>query len=408
MGTNYNYCLMQENREKDYESITPFSESHSEFLNKLENIYTGPKHCIGTFHDKLYIWGETNVDFDQEDENGAKWEVVPLPDSKDTSTFNKSACKEMLLDIPLSITFHERVKQVSIGFDHSLLVLENSNFVYSQGIGKQGELGLGDQTKAGVFKRISTEFSQGVRSVKAGVKRSFLITQDFQVYAWGTTDFAKKINVPQHFKELDEHLITDIVLGFKHNWYLSRNPEGEINSLLCSGDNKKGQLGFDSSRKSTSLEMRSELLKNLEKLGIQKVDIQCTWNSTIILGMWGETQVVLITGSTKYGVVDPEKDLLLLDSDKVCNKEDFEELKYFYLKDLGEELNNSGITKFLTLNESFFVVTEKNEVYGWGWNEHGNLGVGTLEDESTPTLITPNVKNIYGNGAYTIINYHDD
>jgi len=60
-----------------------------------------------------------------------------------------------------------------------------------------------------------------IRSIKAGVKRSFVITDANQVYAWGTTDFGKKINYPQHIEQ-----------------HISKDKEGNLQTILCSGDNK--------------------------------------------------------------------------------------------------------------------------------------------------------------------------
>jgi len=34
-------------------------------------------------------------------------------------------------------------------------------------------------------------------------------------------------------------------------------------------------------------------------------------------------------------------------------------------------------------------VVEEDEVWAWGWNEHGNLGTGTLEDGQTPQRVWP-------------------
>ena len=33
------------------------------------------------------------------------------------------------------------------------------------------------------------------------------------------------------------------------------------------------------------------------------------------------------------------------------------------------------------------------EVWGWGWNEHGNLGLGNTTDVTTPTKIWPSVSD---------------
>ena len=56
------------------------------------------------------------------------------------------------------------------------------------------------------------------------------------------------------------------------------------------------------------------------------------------------------------------------------------------------------------MSESFLAITSGG-LYAWGWNEHGNLGLGDKSDRSTPeridfdTTINP-VKKIVTGGAF--------
>lgn len=39
------------------------------------------------------------------------------------------------------------------------------------------------------------------------------------------------------------------------------------------------------------------------------------------------------------------------------------------------------------LHSNTLMVTEKGEVWSWGWNEHGNCGTGTVENVSSPQCL---------------------
>ena len=57
------------------------------------------------------------------------------------------------------------------------------------------------------------------------------------------------------------------------------------------------------------------------------------------------------------------------------------------------------------MNESIFIICENNNLYGWGWNEHGNFGTGDTHDLIKVTKLENDISKIYGNGAYTIIKF---
>ena len=53
----------------------------------------------------------------------------------------------MLISDPYRCILEVPISQVSIGFDHTLFLSEEINKLFVQGMGKQGELGLGTITK---------------------------------------------------------------------------------------------------------------------------------------------------------------------------------------------------------------------------------------------------------------------
>jgi alpha-tubulin suppressor-like RCC1 family protein len=87
-------------------------------------------------------------------------------------------------------------------------------------------------------------------------------------------------------------------------------------------------------------------------------------------------------------------------------------LQLFFKKDLGvlaqkdqeeDTETTNEIKQLISMNESFFIITQNNDLYGWGWNEHGNFGTGTIKDLHSPVLIASKVERVFGNGAYTML-----
>jgi alpha-tubulin suppressor-like RCC1 family protein len=61
------------------------------------------------------------------------------------------------------------------------------------------------------------------------------------------------------------------------------------------------------------------------------------------------------------------------------------------------------------MSESFVAITEQNAepaMFTWGWNEHGNLGIGDKKDRNQPVIIEHKMKaesRVYAGGAYMFL-----
>ena len=57
-----------------------------------------------------------------------------------------------------------------------------------------------------------------------------------------------------------------------------------------------------------------------------------------------------------------------------------------------------------------FIVKYSDYLYTWGWNEHGNLGLGDKKDRFIPTKvndINANLAKIYTGGAFALLLYEN-
>lgn len=158
--------------------------------------------------------------------------------------------------------------------------------------------------------------------------------------------------------DIENDPLRSYALGNEHTVILHQS-----NHISALGSNRKGQL---------------EGLSNLE---IYVQEIGCTWNGTYMHGREGSQNILFATGSNTKGQLG--KSAVGMDAIGAV------ELPARPAMD---------IIKFACGSEHVLVLTTQpedkgngvpNYVWGWGWNEHGNLGLGVLEDIPRPTQLWP-------------------
>ncbi|ESK94625.1 secretion-regulating guanine nucleotide exchange factor-like [Moniliophthora roreri MCA 2997] len=166
-----------------------------------------------------------------------------------------------------------------------------------------------------------------------------------------------------------EDKIVSVALGNQHTVFLGQS--GRVYSL---GSNRRGQRAG-----------LNELVKFVDNIG-------CTWNGTYLVvhdteaeqrGTWS----VLATGSHHKGQLG-RKELPL-------NAEDVQLGPVaFPMDDIPRTIRSiaCGSEHVLALFNSRD--SDRAEVWGWGWNEHGNLGVGTTDDIGIPVRVWPFTENV--------------
>jgi protein ATS1 len=149
-------------------------------------------------------------------------------------------------------------------------------------------------------------------------------------------------------------------LGNQHSVFL--HTSGCMSHL---GSNKKGQL------------QELTTLRHVQS-------VSCTWNGTYAVVRSSDSHyTIFATGSHAKGQLgrmmtsSAEWASTILPLDPV----------FFPFESSSRRLLGiaSGSEHVLAL----FATEDDTEVWGWGWNEHGNLGTGTIEDIRLPTIIWP-------------------
>ncbi|KAG6874365.1 hypothetical protein C0995_015101 [Termitomyces sp. Mi166 len=173
------------------------------------------------------------------------------------------------------------------------------------------------------------------------------------------------ISVPHIIPVDDRDPIVATALGSQHTILLRAS-----GGILGVGSNRKGQL---------------------QSLGDVKhaTKIDCTWNGTCVVTE-GDNGVehILATGSGAHGQLGRQMESSAIVSLAPVELPMSEATRILALA--------CGTEHILVLISRSSEVGDSLEVWGWGWNEHGNLGVGTTENAFTPIQLWPPALGLEG------------
>ncbi|KAJ7576973.1 regulator of chromosome condensation 1/beta-lactamase-inhibitor protein II [Mycena floridula] len=173
------------------------------------------------------------------------------------------------------------------------------------------------------------------------------------VVGWGTCRHGQLGSQSSAFISLptiiDAPLAEAAALGSQHTIFLNSSRR-----IFGCGTNKKGQV---------------QGLDTLENVG----SIGCTWNGTyaVVDGM------LYAVGSNTKGQLGR----LLPSSEPAPVDFPFTSSTHHLLQ---LACGSEHVLSRFSLNSS-----NETEVWGWGWNEHGNLGIGSVDDALVPVKIWP-------------------
>ena len=142
-------------------------------------------------------------------------------------------------------------------------------------------------------------------------------------------------------------------LGLHHSIFL--HASGHLTSL---GSDRKGQL---------------QLVPNVECAK----DVKCTWNGTYCIVPDGSAWSLLSSGSNTHGQLGHEGSAGRVVFPNTVNA----------TTDTSVQIA-CGSEHVLALIQSRDAIPT-SQIWGWGWNEHGNLGLGNTEDVRLPVRVWP-------------------
>jgi len=250
-----------------------------------------------------------------------------------------------LLPVPMAgIESHVKITAISAGLHHSALLTSEGRLL-TLGHGKFGELGHGDlatRTLPTVVDQLRDHF---VTQVVCGQKHTACLTEQGHVFAWGDNTHGQ--------------------LGIHH----ARKPLAQVDPppiqppASVSPKNPKIRIvrGTKQGREASRCPSPAHV-----DIPAKVTQLACGWAFTLAITL----DAIYGFGRNNYGQ---------LGLDDTANRSTPNLIP-------SAAWHGAAIKKVVCGSEHTLLLAE-GQVYSWGWNEHGNLGLGDEHDRHSPHLI---------------------
>ncbi|KAJ3383352.1 hypothetical protein HDU92_004253 [Lobulomyces angularis] len=303
--------------------------------------------------------------------------------------FNEDVSQSLVLKEAELVKGHSFLK-ASCGWNHTLL-MDSEGSLFSLGNNEFGQLGINKSElknfSYGAFKLFRVDITKKVTFISSGYRSNVALTEDGEVFVWGQNkhgELGKLIdNELEGIKDVNKKLwpgkkgmkntasviykpkiiafpepIIQVEIGQYHTLALSQSGR-----VYMQGKNNKGQLSIN------PLEVKScELPFELKLKGISVSSITAGWSTSGALSTEGK---VYFWGRNDLGQLGT-----------IRNTVDCWQPHEIPFK--------NNIIMVSTCSEYSLALDNKLNIFAWGWNEHGNLGTGNLNNALQPVRICLN------------------
>ena len=303
------------------------------------------------------------------------------------SNMNLSGNESMdtLLDlIDMSNLDLSKVVQMDGGSGYSFIVYDDGS-VYSCGQNDYGQLGLGDTTNRAIFAQVTTNVNNDVKQVACGDAHTFILKNDGSVWSCGYNyngqlglGTSGSSNNKTTFTQVTTNINNDvkqIACGNSYVFILKND-----GSVWSCGYNNRGQLGLNNTTNKTTFTKVTTNINNDVK------QIDCGTSHTAILKNDGS---VWSCGYNQYGTLG------------LNNNTD----KYTFTQ-VTTNINND-VKQISCIANEIIILKNDGSVWGCGYNNYGQLGLGDTTKRTTFTQITTNGKKISSNNCSMLILKND-
>lgn len=292
-----------------------------------------------------------------------KWGYMPNSNISDYSTELNGSC------VPLRVPFDGEFVQVDAK-RNSVVALDANGDVYTWGDGSYWDLGHGSADNSNVYYPKKVEGLPKIKQVAKGKNHTLALDIEGNVWGWGNNSSGElgsnlkgKVYVPTKISGINNATFISAGEGFS-----AAIVEGDIWTW---GNNSYGRLGRDKTvpygvpGKGISMEVKFSSIDCGQYFTVAKYIWNDPWNDED-LGAWGRNN------SGQLGVGD-EIDRLTL-----CTP---------------HSLDGYHTIELSAGREHVLALQTDGEVYSWGRNSVGQLGLGDKNNYNEPMLI-PNFRGI--------------
>ena len=274
-------------------------------------------------------------------------------------------------NIPTLVMRDTTIRQIICGNDHTF-ILKESGELFAFGHNYDGQLGLGDNENRNVPTLLMRD--KEIRQIVCGTCHSFILKESGELFAFGNNRYGQlglgddsNRNLPTLLMKDKE--IQQIVCGGYHSFILKESGE-----LFAFGWNNDGQLGLgdNENRNVPTLLMKDKEIRQ----------IVCGKFCTFILKNSGELFAFGYNYNSQLGLGDNENrkipTLLMKTGDDIVPSLNLP---------VQDKVKDNTIRQIVCGGNHSFILTESGELFAFGWNRYGQLGLGDNNNRNTPTLL---------------------
>ncbi|XP_057493669.1 ultraviolet-B receptor UVR8 isoform X2 [Actinidia eriantha] len=284
------------------------------------------------------------------------------------------------------------ISLLSCGGAHAI-ALTTGGRVLTWGRGSCGQLGHGEMVNS--LQPQPVQFFEGlfVTHVSAGWNHSGFVTDTGCLFTCGDGSFGQlgrgdyeSHSFPVLLPYFDSKPVEQVACGMRHSLVLLKGHSGD--RIYGFGSGKRGQLGI-STEKIGSI-CRPQTTIGLEGVKIYSIHANGDHSAALSGRSWmescftinsilaGEGEVYML-GGTHHGTLGESHKMDLIK----------------HLSENSEEtvlgkipgLNRIKVVRITAGAEHSALVTENGLVMTWGWGEHGQLGLGSTSNQTSPQVV---------------------